>query len=243
MINTESVSINPETATVGEIVAQNYHAAGVFRRHGLDFCCGGNITLKSACEKNQLYVDEMIQELLNIPWNQPAADENYMAWQPDYLIDYIEKTHHTFVRSKTDEIAVYAAKVAHVHGERHPENKLIYDHFISLARELMQHMDSEEKRVFPLIKDIYRARVSGKPVGPEETEALQKELELMTAEHEAAGDLMAAIRKLSNNFTPPDDACATYRILYQNLAGFESDLHKHVHLENNILFRKAEKFV
>lgn len=243
MSNAETKTINPEINTVGEIVAGNYHAAGVFRQYGLDFCCGGGISLKDACEKHNLDMDRVLNDLLSINRGQTSADVNYQAWEPGYLIDHIIDNHHRFVRSKTKEISVYALKVANVHGERHPENKKIYNLFVNLAQELMQHLVDEEKRVFPLILDIYNSRLNGGSVDSEKIEDLRKEIERMEEDHEGAGAIMAEIRKLSNDFTPPEDACATYNILYQNLEGFEEDLHKHVHLENNILFKKAENLI
>jgi len=140
-------------------------------------------------------------------------------------------------------MAGYAAKVAKVHGEQHPENVEIFKKFIALSNELMKHLNEEESRVFPLIKKMYRKRQSGLKPDESEIMELKAELSQMVDEHEVAGSLMADIRELSNEFTPPQDACATYRILYQNLAGFEEGLHKHVHLENNVLFKKMERLI
>lgn len=227
-------------ARIGDIVAENYHAAGVLKEFGIDFCCGGGISLEKACIKKNLNVNDVLGKLNQLERSNSNSDQNYNAWEPVYLIEHIEKTHHNFVRSKTSEISAYAAKVARVHGERHPENVGIYNKFVSLSRELLDHLKSEEERVFPLIREIYKSKMRGESIPDKIYGRLRDELALMEEEHEGAGDLMKEIRELSNNFTPPQGACATYRILYQNLAGFEEDLHKHVHLENNILFKKAE---
>lgn len=225
---------------VGEIVAENYHAAGIFRQYGIDFCCGGGQLLSAICEKKGVSLESVQEELETVYGKEKDSSNNYSDWSPSFLIDYIVNSHHTFVRKKTPEIAAYAAKVARVHGDRHPENVEIFRNFSELANELMEHLKSEETSVFPLIKSIETALKEGKSPEKEKVEALKKELFLMEEEHETAGRLMEQIRDLSNRFTPPQDACATYRILYQNLEGFEKDLHKHVHLENNILFKKAE---
>lgn len=231
------------TARIGDIVSDNYHAAGVFKEFGIDFCCGGGISLKKACEKKKIDVNEVLAKLNRLITSNQPSDQNYKAWEPGYLIDYIEQTHHNFVRTKVAEITGYAAKVASVHGERNPENIVIYEKFMALSKEMMDHLQSEEERVFPLIREIYRSRMQNELIPDEIIEALQNELTQMEDEHEAAGDLMKQIRKLANDFTPPAGACRTWQILYQNLEGFEEDLHKHVHLENNILFKKAEVFV
>ncbi len=211
------------TQTIGEIVAKNYQTAGVFRSHGIDFCCGGGITLEAACKKNQLDPNELIQEL-EAADHRPGTAESYDSWPASLLIEYIVQTHHTYVKSKLDELSYYAEKVARVYGERYPENIVIRDAFHALAKEMRSHMAEEEDVVFPMIlqKKVTAAQLA--------------ELE---SEHEAAGALMATIRQASNGFTTPEDACTTYRILYKNLEDFEADLHKHVHLENNILFKKA----
>jgi regulator of cell morphogenesis and NO signaling len=242
-MNTVTNELNLEDVTVGDIVAENYHAAGIFRKYGLDFCCGGNIKLKDACENQRIDTNRVVEELKAINWNQSAINENYQAWEPGFLIDHIIDTHHRFVLAKIEEIAGYAARVAKVHGLNHPENVDIYHKFDELSQEMQEHMKDEEEVVFPMILDVYKKRMKGEEISGELREELRNQLSLMENDHEGAGSLMQTIRNLSNDFTPPADACTTYRILYQNLEGFEKDLHKHVHLENNILFKKAEQLV
>ncbi|MEX0648836.1 MAG: iron-sulfur cluster repair di-iron protein [Balneolaceae bacterium] len=225
---------------VGEIVSENYHAAGVFREFGIDFCCGGHKTLLEVTEKRGIDSRLVESKLEEIFGQSSGKDDNYSEWEPGFLIDYIINTHHKFVRNKTDEISAYAAKVAKVHGENHPENIEIFRRFLMLSDDLIKHLEEEENTVFPLIKQIYREKSEGKNVDKDLLKELRKELSQMVDDHEGAGGMMAEINELSHRFTPPQDACATYRILYKNLEGFEEDLHKHVHLENNILFKKAE---
>lgn len=228
---------------IGDIVADNYHAAGVFREFGIDFCCGGGRTLADVCKKQQIEPGQVVQKLQQIYETGHPSAQNYNEWSPGFLIDYIENTHHRFVRQKTDEISAYAAKVAKVHGGRHPENVMIYESFVSLSNELLKHLNDEEKTVFPLIRMISSRKEKGKEITPEMRAELDEQLSLMVDDHEGAGEVMAKIRDLSHDFTPPEHACATYRILYMNLAGFEEDLHLHVHLENNILFQKAKQLL
>ncbi|MDX1591107.1 MAG: iron-sulfur cluster repair di-iron protein [Balneolaceae bacterium] len=232
--------MNFKNRSVGDIVAENYEAAGVFRQYGIDFCCGGGQLLSVICEKKGVNAEDIQEDLEKVYGSETGSGENYSDWSPSFLIDYIENTHHTFVRKKTEEITSYAAKVARVHGETHPENKDIYWHFTELAGELIDHLESEENTVFPLIKSLESDLKEGRKPDPKKAEELRMELDQMEEEHETAGRVMEKIGELSNRFTPPAGACATYRILYQNLEGFEKDLHKHVHLENNILFKKAE---
>jgi regulator of cell morphogenesis and NO signaling len=225
---------------VGEIVTENYHSAGIFREYGIDFCCGGGITLKEACQNTGADLQEVSDKLAEIARDNDDNGNDYSEWPAGLLIDYIVQTHHRFVRMKTPEIAAYAEKVARVHGGRHPENVSVFHKFMELGQEMMQHLRSEEEKVFPMIKNIADLREEDAALDTSLTKELGAQLNEMEDEHESAGRLIAEIRELTNGFTPPEDACTTYRILYQNLAGFEEDLHKHVHLENNILFRKAE---
>lgn len=240
-MNTHSEPI--QFQTVGDIVTENYHAAGVFKEYGIDFCCGGGQTLQKVCKKNGISIDVVLEKLEQVSGDSSKEAQNYKEWKPNFLIDYIINVHHSFVRNKTDEISVYAAKVARVHGENHPENIDILKKFTTLANEMIEHLEAEEATVFPLIKKLSTKLENGEGLLETEKDKLRGQLSLMVDDHEGAGQLMADIRTLSHNFTPPEDACRTYQILYQNLSGFEEDLHKHVHLENNILFKKAEKLI
>lgn len=228
---------------IGEIVTENYHAAGVFKSHGIDFCCGGGRPLDVVCEKKGINLSVITEALENIERKNQAGGENYNDWSPSFLIDYIVNTHHNFVRQKTEEIPVYAAKVVRVHGDRYPENVEIFQQFRSLSQELIEHLNEEEETVFPLIKQLSEKQLAGEKLTINEKRDLNNLLEKMVDDHNGAGDIMAEIRRLSNNFTPPGGACKTYQVLYRNLEGFEADLNKHVHLENNILFRKASELI
>ena len=239
----QTLPFNPDTITVGEIVTENYHAAGVFKEYKLDFCCGGDKTLAEACGKRNVDIRVVLEKLSALPWGTTTTSENFKAWEPGFLVDYIQNTHHNFVRSKTQEIAGYAARVAKVHGEHFPENIDVYRQFVNLSNELLRHLNDEETTVFPLIKTISELRRAGQPVSENLIRELTTELNRMENDHEEAGEVMAKIRELTRNYQPPQGACTTYRVLYQNLAGFEDDLHKHVHLENNILFKKAQALV
>tara|TARA_R110002124_G_scaffold89692_1_gene229310 strand:+ start:38439 stop:39134 length:696 start_codon:yes stop_codon:yes gene_type:complete len=216
--------------TVGQIVADDYRAAQIFRAKGLDFCCGGKKTLASVCKAKNIEMDEVLQDLSTL--SQPSADQhNYNDWGLDFLADYIIQNHHSFVRKMLPELNFYAEKVARVHGESHPELLDILEKVKLLSYELVDHLEKEETDLFPQIKGLVQQQKAGV--------VKQTLLEILESEHEKAGELMAEIESLTNNFTPPESACASYRVLFQNLEGFQKDLHKHVHLENNILFPKA----
>lgn len=224
---------------IGEIVADDYRTAGVFRSFGLDFCCGGGKTVAEACEKKGINLTD-VQERLSSLDRGGTDQQNYNSWSPDFLIDYIVNNHHTFVREKLPEIEFYAKKVAKVHGDRHQELKEILLQFMMLKEELLSHLDKEEQFLFPYIKNLVELEKDKQnPNGKASYSTISDAIGMLEGEHNEAGEAMEIIRRLSSNFTPPQDACTTYRVLFKNLEGFEHDLHKHVHLENNILFPKA----
>lgn len=227
-MNTLTLSQKP----VGEIVAEDYRTAQVLRSYGLDFCCGGGRTLEKACSSKKIELEQVVADIEALDLMDNTED-NYNEWSLDFLTDYIVNNHHSFVRKMLPEISFYAEKVARVHGERDPE---LYDilHNVQLLRsEMLGHLQKEEEELFPQIKELVTQKKTGS-VKSAIVEALEEE-------HDKAGDLMARIEELTNGFNPPSNACASYRVLFQNLEGFQQDLHKHVHLENNILFPKALK--
>jgi len=224
--------------TIGQLVKDDYRTAQIFQQHGLDFCCGGNRTIEESCAKKDVDPSDIVQALDQLA-TDGTKEDNYDQWSLDFLVDYIVNNHHEFTRNKLPEIGKYAKKVASVHGKRHEELNEIYYEFTMLHTEIFNHLDKEERILFPYIKKLVEAEETGtKPEKPHFEEAANP-IAMMEDEHDEAGTSMAKIRRLSNDFTPPEDACTTYRLLYENLEGFEKDLHKHVHLENNILFPKA----
>lgn len=225
--------------TIGQTVAEDYRTARIFRSFGLDFCCGGDKTIEEACLEKGVDAWE-VQTALDNLGKASTGNHNYNDWSLDFLIDYIVNNHHKFVRSKLPEIEFYAYKVAQVHGKRHTELKEIYQLFMKLQNEITDHLDKEEQVLFPYVKELVKAENENSSLQDQpQFGTAAKPVAMMEAEHEEAGGIMEEIKNLSNNFTPPEDACATYRVLFQNLEGFRDDLHKHVHLENNILFPKA----
>lgn len=230
------ITIQP---SVGEIVANDYRKAEVFKKYGIDFCCGGKNTIEYVCEKKGINQAELEIELetVNNLSQQPTHD--FKSWSLPFLIDYIINVHHTYVTNKVGFIHQYAQKVARVHGHAAPENVEIANLLAALKKELLWHMQKEEKILFPYIKRMQIAFDNQQSITSPPFGTAQNPINMMEHEHENAGTIMAKIRELSNDFTPPDWACNTYKVLYSYLNEFESDLHQHVHLENNILFPKA----
>lgn len=224
--------------TVGEIVASNFKTADVFKKYGIDFCCGGNVTLSETCKRKGIDLSAVEQDLQKIA-DQKSESHDFDRWELDFLIDYIINQHHSYVAESIPLIIQYSDKVARVHGQNHPETVEINRLFHEVARELEAHMQKEEMILFPFIKQLVNAKKEGMPMPTPPFGTVQNPIRMMEMEHETAGDIFKQIDQLSNNYTPPLAACTTYRVLYAKLEEFETDLHKHIHLENNILFPKA----
>jgi len=230
---------NYSERTIGDLVAEDYRTAGIFQKYGIDFCCGGKRVLSHACHKKNIDSNLVISELSQLDNSSTEPDNNFTQWEPDMLTNHIVNTHHAFVRNKIPEIKAYSTKVARVHGARHPEVVEIAFIFDMLSNELTEHLESEENILFPYINYLVRAKTDGNTPEKPFFGSLENTITMMEADHDDAGKELSKINELSNNYTPPEDACTTLRILYQNLKAFQDDLHKHIHLENNILFPKA----
>lgn len=224
--------------TVAEVVTQNIKAAHVFKKYGIDFCCGGGISIEKACAKHDVDYTVLEKELLAID-SEVSRAHNYDSWNLDFLIDHIINVHHSYVAESIPIISQYAAKVAKVHGHHYTEVVRINALFIEVAQELAMHMRKEEQILFPFIKQLVEAQKAGVKSAPPPFGTVGNPIRMMEAEHESAGDIFKEIATLSNNYTPPESACNTFRALYAKLEEFEQDLHQHIHLENNILFPKA----
>lgn len=228
-----------QNATIKSIVTSDFRAAAIFEKYSLDFCCKGGVTIDQACSEKNIDPAAVYADLSQL---ESTAHENtpyYSEWPLDELIDYIVNVHHKYVRESISVISAHTQKVATVHGSNHPEVVEIARHFEAVAAELQRHMMKEEHMLFPYVKSLVRAkRKEGTFISPPFGTA-QNPIRMMEAEHRAAGDELYVVRSLSNNYIPPEDACTTYRVSFQELQQFERDLHQHVHLENNILFPKA----
>jgi regulator of cell morphogenesis and NO signaling len=225
--------------TISRIVADDYRAAAIFQRHGLDFCCGGGRSVRDACRAKSVDVEVLLDELAALATAAPDGLPSFNEYELDTLADHIVEHHHRYVREALPIALGHIVKVARVHGDRHPETREIAALFERVAADLMSHMAKEERVLFPLIRLLAHAGRSEYPVFPTLPGVLPAMIGAMESEHDLAGGGMEEIRRLSGGYTPPGDACMTYRVCYDELRGFEEDLHLHVHLENNILFGKG----
>jgi len=234
--------MNPSfsSLSLAQIVNNNHQAASVFEKYHLDFCCKGKRSLEQACSEQQLSVSQVTEDLENVftkDHNGTALDFEKMNLTQ--LADYIVQTHHAYVKNEMPQIHAYLQKVSSKHGGRHPELYKIFQTFSAVKEEMEGHMKKEELILFSRIKELQKLADNENPNLQLNITYLQSPITVMEQEHDHAGNLLNDIRILSNDYTPPQDACTTYRLSFAALNAFELDLHQHVHLENNILFPKT----
>jgi len=219
--------------TLSQIVTENFLAAPVFEKYGLDYCCKGKRQLQKVCTENGISAEGLISELGQaMASDVPSREFNNMSLTE--LAEYIVRVHHTYVKIQMPQILGYIQRVATKHGDSFPYMREVYTLFFELKEEMDQHMIKEEKILFPRIKLLEL-----QAAGDQQRTFIQSPVEVMEAEHDHAGTTMERIRKLTSDYTAPQQACTTFRLALDSLEAFEKDLHLHVHLENNILFPRA----
>ncbi|MCU0400585.1 MAG: iron-sulfur cluster repair di-iron protein [Algoriphagus sp.] len=224
---------------VGKIVADNFRTAKVFTDYGIDFCCKGGVKLSEACETRGLDTEKVIEELIQV--FQTADSTNYLGMGMAELVDHIVKVHHSYVENTIPALKFYLDKINRVHGERHPELEEIKNEFFEAADALTVHMKKEEFILFPYIKAMEEAMKNDFHLSAPHFGHIDNPIAMMEHEHDTEGERFRKISALSNTYTPPSDACQTYRVAFAMLEEFENDLHTHIHLENNILFPVAQQ--
>jgi len=223
---------------VSKIVAENFKTAKVFTNYGIDFCCNGGIPLEEACTAKSIDINELLSQL-EVELSSPD-EVSYQTMSPSSLIDHIVTTHHKYVETTIPVLKTYLEKLSRVHGERHPELYQIRELFEQSAGDLAAHMKKEELILFPYINAMENAKEKGFTLSQPHFGHIDNPVKMMEDEHAQEGERFRKISELTSNYTCPPDGCQTYRVAYSILEEFEKDLHKHIHLENNILFPKAK---
>ena len=229
--------------TLASIVTGNHQAVQILERYNLDFCCKGKRTLAQACDEKGIKIESITEELKLVSGIAGTRQMPLIEMDAEQLINYILIHHHFYVKQSMPTIIAHLDKVATKHGDSYPYMKNVYDMFVVIMREMTLHMKKEETILFPRIKEVerlYKAERSSEIlILPGSIQTLVNEME---ADHEEAGDIMYQIRTVTDNYTPPPNACTTFKVTLAELKEFEEDLHKHVHIENNILFPKALQY-
>ncbi|MBO2651400.1 iron-sulfur cluster repair di-iron protein [Shewanella algae] len=218
---------------VGELVAEDFRNAHVFSRFGIDFCCGGGRSLASACERAGAEPTEVLHALSQLA-AEGTPDDALAKLPLGELIDHIEATHHKYIRDTAPLLLEYAQKMVRAHGEHYEEIKPLAGWIRALMDDLLPHLQKEEQILFPAISALSQGQEFNACFGH-----IGNPIRAMEYEHDEAGQILAKLQQLTNHYQAPEHACTTWRVCYATLAEFEADLHRHIHLENNLLFPKA----
>ena len=230
------------TKTVREYALEIPAATRIFEKLGIDYCCGGGKSLADACANAGVAVDEVLGSLqtnARCDENSPV-NEWYSASQAELIAHIVEK-HHVFTREELERLDALLAKVCGVHGQNHPELFHLQDQFGKLRGDLEPHMLKEERVLFPHIIRMEEAAAKNQPLPAAPFGTVRNPVRVMMAEHDAAGYILGRMREVSSDYAVPADGCISYKTLYGALTALEVDLHQHIHLENNILFPRAEE--
>lgn len=224
---------------VRELVIKVPRSDELFKRHKIDFCCGGNRPLHEAATEKGVDEEQLLAELSDL---YKKADEMKSSDSEDWttkpygeLVDHIIHRHHHYLVNELPDLSFYVTKIFRVHGGSHPELANLHRTFHELKTELEHHLLKEEQNIFPAIREYEAVR------GQTERDAALSQIDELESEHDHAGTLLRDIREITSDFTLPPDACTTYRMTYKRLEELESDMFQHVHLENNILFPRLEE--
>lgn len=228
--------MNLAESTVGEIVAENFRTAQVFTKYGIDFCCGGNISLSEASKKQNVDLNLLEDELKAI--KKLEKDIDYINFDTKKLIEHIVEVYHKYIREVAPSINLQLNKLCQVHGNNHPELYDIEILFKEVADTLLVHMQKEEQILFPLIEELEKRKQTNQLSNG--LMPVEMPIKVMEQEHQEEGARFLQISNLSNRYQVPADGCQTYQATYAMLAEFEEKLHTHIHLENNILFPLAK---
>jgi regulator of cell morphogenesis and NO signaling len=227
--------------TIKEVVVELPASVGVFERLGIDYCCGGDKSLEDACQAAGRSLREVLQSL-EAARSVAKAETEPTDWSREplaKLMNHIVQKHHSFCRQEVSRLEPLLAKVSQVHGQNHPELRLLQSLFSGLSRELLMHLVKEEQTLFPYIARLEEALTQGKSFPRPPFGTVQNPVRMMVLEHDNAGAALHEMSTLSGDYRLPSDSCDSYRMLFEGLKSFESDMHQHVHLENNILFPRA----
>ena len=226
---------NKLETTVGQLVTERPGRARIFESFGIDYCCGGKKPLAEAIREKGLDQQMVLRILDTFDEQAPDTERDWSRSSLTALADHIEQTHHAYLKSELPRLEYLVNKVANRHGSHTPHLVELARVFAAFKFELESHMKKEEVILFPICRQLDNA------TGPQRFHcgSVENPIAVMVREHEDAGDALRRMRELTDDYTPPLDACNTYRALFDSLRELELDMYRHVHKENSILFPKA----
>lgn len=231
----------PPVETVADLVQMRPERADVFEQFGIDYCCHGRVSLDEACQRDGADTD-LVRQRLREADAQPADDQyDWSTASLSQLADHIVAQHHAYLRGELPRLSERIDRVVTAHGDKHPELREVRSIFAALRDEMTMHMMKEEQVLFPMIRQLESTAKEDRGSLQFHCGTLRNPIQAMEHEHDDAGAALRRLRELTFNYTPPPDACETFRVVLAGLQRLEADMHRHVHKENNILFPRALK--
>jgi regulator of cell morphogenesis and NO signaling len=229
------------STTVGEIAVQLPESTRHFEQFKIDYCCGGNLPLAEACASAGVNFEQLM-DMLQVATRdnrQEYTAKDFQRLPLTELIDHILETHHVFTKQELARLETLTAKVLAAHRANHPELDKVGALVDQLSADLKPHMFKEEQVLFPYIVKLSQAASGKQPTPFAPFGTVRNPVRMMMFEHDNAGGILRELREVTSDYATPQDACISYKMLYNALEEFEKDLHQHIHLENNILFPRA----
>lgn len=221
--------------SLGTLVRDVPAYAQVFESVGIDYYCGGDVSIGNACEEIDIDIDGLRDRLADARINGNKSD-----WETQSgLIDDIVTTHHQYLREELPSLEELVQKVAHTHNKNHPELRAVKAEYLALAEAVKQHISEEEEHIFSVIEKYDR----GDSLTDTERTTLRTGIEESEDDHEKTAACLERLAELTDNYVAPDDACSSYQMMLERLDTLERDTHLHIHKEDNILFIEADKYL
>jgi regulator of cell morphogenesis and NO signaling len=232
---------NESKTTVSEMVRQDYRVADVFRRWGIDYCCGGNTPFVEVCRTQSLSVDLIRDDIQKATHTTNISNHlRFEEWPVDFLVDYITNVHHAYLRQQVPALFEQVNSFIQGHKKKYPYLEKVLEVFEALKDEVLEHTQKEEETIFPYFKQISYTYARRESYGALFVRTLSKPFDhIENVEHRRISALLVALRKASDNYTCAEDVCPNHRVIYLKLKEFDHDIQQHKYLESNILFPKV----
>lgn len=228
------------TKTVREIALEAPVTTRVFEEFKIDYCCGGRKMFLDACRDADAEPEIVLEKIERVLQSGETVETNWLQTATlTELIEHIEQKHHVFTREEIENLPPLMEKVVRVHGANHPELSWLKDALRALCEDLTPHLMKEEMILFPYIRELEANLSTNTRPSPPCFGTVQNPVRMMMMEHDTAGEILRKMRRISNDYALPESACPSCTALFNRLEAFELDLHRHIHLENNLLFPKA----
>lgn len=227
-VNKGGVLMITNESIVAEIVTDIPLSADIFRKYGIDFCCGGNMSINEAVKNKKVDAETLIDEINELP-NHNQGNINVKYLDAASLIQYIQSRYHETMREEFKNLSPYVTKIAKVHGPNHPFLIQLQDLYRQYLDGMLEHMAQEDEHDFPALIKLSRG---------EQVDHSSDIIQSLVDDHTQTGQLLEDMRELTSQYQPPSEACQTWRLVYHRLENLERETHEHVHLENHVLFNK-----